>query len=266
MNSDTSVNNAADAGQPAETPPDISLWSRLFNVLAAPAEVFDQVKASRPCTANWLVPAILFVLVGWVGTVLVLTQPAIKEQLLDLQTKGFQKQVEKGKMTQQQADAARPQVEKFATIATLVGGIVGSAVAAFASPFWGALLIWLLGAKALKGSFSYMKAVEVAGLAQMVDVLGGIVKTLLILVMANLFAGANALLFLKDIAPETTLFSVLAALDLFAFWLIVVRAIGMSRLSGAGLGVCLVWMLSMWAVFTALAVGLGAAIRAVTGG
>ena len=50
------------AAVPAAT---TSLAARMVNVLATPAEVFDEVKNAKPSTANWLVITSLFVSLGW---------------------------------------------------------------------------------------------------------------------------------------------------------------------------------------------------------
>lgn len=261
MNHDDSRTELSPAPPPPA--PTTSLWARLCNILASPSEVFDEVRSSPPSTANWLVPALLNTVVACVATVLIVSQPAIQQQLQEVQAKAIRQQVEKGKLKAEQAEAALAATQKFATIGTLVAGTAGAAIASFASPFWGGLILWLLGTKALKGRFTYLKAVEAVGLSNVVSVLMGIVKTLLILITGSLFAGANALLLTKDPDPNSTLFAVLSALDVFTFWLLAVRAIGLSRLSGAGLGVSLAWTFGVWLGFTALMLGVGVAIRAV---
>ncbi|HKI69933.1 MAG TPA: hypothetical protein VKA67_10115, partial [Verrucomicrobiae bacterium] len=53
------------ASQPAPPKPaHTSLAARLLNVFATPGDVFAEVKASGPCTANWLVPVLFSALVG----------------------------------------------------------------------------------------------------------------------------------------------------------------------------------------------------------
>ncbi len=258
--------NAGPTIPDSEPPPPTSIWARMFNVLAAPGEVFDEVKASPPRTANWLVPALLIVVIGWLSTWLIFSQPVINQQLADMQEKQLQKMVEQGKMKAEQVEAARAGMEKVGRIMKIAGGIAGPVIGAFASPFWGALLIWLVGAKILKGSFDYMKAVEVAGLSNVVSALGAVVKTLLIVVMGSIFAGVSPALFIKEFDQTNTLHGALAALDLFALWVCCVRGLGMARLSGARLGVCLAWMIGLWVAFTAFLLGVGAAARMAFGG
>jgi len=236
---------------------------RLANVYAAPGEVFDQVKASPPSTANWLTPVLIFIVVGWVGGWLVFSQASIKQQLRDIQEQAIQKQVDKGRLSQKQADSAG---EKLGNIGAVVGIAVGVPFAAFASPLLWGLIVWLVGVKVFKGNFTYMKALEVAGLANMIGVLDSIVKTLLILVMGSLFASPSLALLVKQFDPQNPLHSVLAAISVMTFWALAVKAIGLSRLSGASFGKAAVWIFGIWVAWTGLAIGIGAAFRAAFGG
>ena len=111
--------------QTGPTAPQSSLMGRLANVYAAPGEVFDQVKASPPSTANWLAPALIFILVGWLGAWLIFSQASIKQQLRDIQEQAIQKQVDKGRLSQKQADSAMQAAEKFGNIGAVVGAAVG---------------------------------------------------------------------------------------------------------------------------------------------
>ena len=252
--------------QTGPTAPQSSLMGRLANVYAAPGEVFDQVKASPPSTANWLTPVLIFIVVGWVGGWLVFSQASIKQQLRDIQEQAIQKQVDKGRLSQKQADSAMQVGEKFGSIGAVVGVAVGVPFAAFASPLLWGLMVWLVGVKVLKGNFTYMKALEVAGLANMIGVLDSIVKTLLILIMGNLFASPGLALLVKQFDPQNPLHSVLAAISVMTFWALAVKAIGLSRLSGASFGKAAVWIFVIWAAWTGLMIGIGAAFRAAFGG
>ncbi len=57
---------------PLGTPaPTTSLAGRLLNVFAAPGEVFEEVKATPPSVANWLVPVIIYAVVGAISVCMV---------------------------------------------------------------------------------------------------------------------------------------------------------------------------------------------------
>lgn len=246
--------------------PATSLAGRLMNVFAAPGEVFGEVKTSAPSVANWLVPAILFMVLSWLSAGLIFSQPAIRQQISELSTKAIDRQVEKGKLSSAQAEQARAAAEKFGGIGYKIGAVVAPIFAAFISPFWGGLILWLVGSFALKGPFPYMKAVEVAGLSNMILALGVIVKTLLILITGNLFASTSLALLVKDFDPQNTIHSLLTMVDVMVLWLLTVRSIGLARLSGASVGKSAAWVFGIWIAFTGIMIGFGAAVRAVFGG
>src|SRR5690349_19624022 len=90
-----------------------SLAGRLMNVYAAPGEVFEGLKGKLSVVSNWLVPALLFVLVGSVASFLIFSRPTIQHQLREQQTKKVDELVKSGKMSQADADRAQEMMEKF---------------------------------------------------------------------------------------------------------------------------------------------------------
>lgn len=246
-------------------PEPTSLWARLFNVLASPGEVFEEVAVSPPQAANWVVPMLLYALVSAVAMWVVYSQPALQQKQDEASARVIQRLVENGKLKPEAAAAMQSASEPKSTLKYTFGPTLGAAVTAVASPFWGALLIWLVGAKVLKGGFTYLKAVEVAGLACMVDVVGAVVRALLMLTFVSLYANASPALLLKEFDWTNQGHLALAMLDLFAIWLCVVRGLGMARLGGLKPAVCVGWLLGLYLVLSGLMMGLAALVRAVLG-
>jgi len=120
----------------------------------------------------------------------------------------------------------------------------------------------VVGAKVLKGHFSYTKAVEVVGLANMISVLDVIVKTLLIVGFGNLYASPSLVLLVRDFDPQNPLHGLLGAVNVMTFWLLLVRAIGLARLSGASLAKAAAWVFGIWVAYTGIFLGLGALVQA----
>ncbi len=201
--------------------PASSLTSRVFNVFAAPGDVFDEVRTQEPSTGNWLVPVLLACL----------------------------------KMTRQQADQALEMSEKFTgPIVMKIFGSVGAVIANFAMLFFGGLIVWLLGKWVFKARFTYLKAVEVVALAGMINVLGGIVATLLAVAMGNMAMTPGPVLLVHEFNPANKLHVFLSQLNLFMLWYVAVMALGLARLSGASFAKAASWLYGIWAVFVAVAV------------
>jgi len=243
--------------------PEMTLAARLANVIAAPGEVFESVKRRPTSNANWLVPAVLIILLSWFSAVVIFSQDSVKQQLNDMTEKAVERGVASHKMTQEQADKARELGQKWAAISYKIGAVAAPVVVSFALPFWWGLWLWLAGAKALQGGFSYMKAVELVGLSNMILVLDVIVRTLLIVVTGNLFAAPSLVLLVKDFDPQNTIHTLLALVNGMIFWVLVVRTIGLARFSRVSFVKAAVWVFGMWFIQTAALFGFGEMMKMV---
>jgi hypothetical protein len=242
---------------PAPVP--MSLAGRLFNVFATPGEVFDSVKSAPLSMTNCILPAVLLVFVSWIGLAVVMSQPAIKQQMTELTDKILDKQIKKAGIPADKAE----QMREFAQLQSKIGMAVGPIVVAFATPFIWGLIVWLGGAKVMKGGFGYLKAVEVMGLTNMIVILEAIIKFLLIIYTGNLMASPSLMLLVKDYNPENTVHGLLALANIMTLWLLCVRAIGLSRLSGASMVKSGLWVFGIWIAYMTVYTGLGIAGRAV---
>jgi hypothetical protein len=220
--------------QPA-TPklPAMSLMARLTNVFAGPGEVFDDVKPSSPTATNWLVPALLFALVGVISCIITFSQPAIIQQIREQQAKKMDEMVKSGKMTQEQADKGAAVAEKFMgpTVLTIFGSVAVTIVA-FIRVLWWGLLLWLIG-KILKRPFGYAKALEIFGLGSMITVLGAVVGILLAVMLGRMIATPSLVLLVKDFDITRKTHLLLGTVNLFYFWQVGVLSVGVARITGA---------------------------------
>ncbi|HEY5910464.1 MAG TPA: YIP1 family protein [Verrucomicrobiae bacterium] len=238
-----------------------SLAARLLNVFAIPGDVFEEVKNSAMCTANWLVPALLLIVVGCIGASLVYSQPAIQQQVREMQDKVMDKLVEKGRLTKEQADQQR----EAGAVSSRIGAYIGPVFYALASPFWWGFLVWLLGTKVLKGSFPFMKAVEVVGLGNAIAILGSVVTTLLMVSLGSLGATPSPALLVKDYDPQKTSQALLQLPNVITLWLLAVRSIGLAKLGGTRFVPAAVWVFGLWVLQTSVLLGIGLAMKAMLG-
>lgn len=250
---------------PQQETPKTSLSARIFNVFATPSEVFEEVRTSPPCNANWVTPAVIAVVVGWLATALIFSQESIRHQLTEMTEQAIEKQIAKTKPSEQQAEQMRAASVKIAGISQKIGAYAMAPIMAFASPFiWGSFL-WLAGNKALKGRFTYMQAVEVVGLGNMVGVLDSIIKTLLIVSMGNMFASTSLLMLVKEYNPENPVHNLLAMVNIMTFWLLGVRSVGLARLSGTSFVKSAACVFGIWLSYTGFFFGLGTLAQVVFG-
>jgi hypothetical protein len=244
----------------------MSLGARLTNVVAAPGELFDYLRHAKESVANWLVPALIYMVVGWACSTLVFSQDWVKPQIIQIQEEGIQKQIEAGKMTEEQAEQARPYLEKYGTIGPMIAGYAGPVVLGLAGPFLWGLILWLVGAKVLKGQFSYMKAVEVAGLTALIAALGSVVKTLLILIQGNIMASASAMILIGDFDPNNPLHAAAGWLDVMMIWSLTIKAMGIARVAGCSFTRVALWVYGLYVTFAAVVVALSVLVQRLGGG
>ena len=225
--------------------PPMAPGARLVNVFVAPGEVFEAVKAGPSSTANWLVPVLLMCLVGIVATFVVFSQPSIMQQMKEQQARGLEKRLEK--LPKEQRDQIREIAEKWTSPALIkTVGSAGAVVRSFGWLFFMAVIVWLLGARLFKGSFTYMQAVEVCGLAGMISVLGGVIWMLLAVVMGSPLATPGPVLLVGEISPSNLGHLLLSGLNVVTIWYVGVLAIGLAKLSGASAAKAVVWLYSLW--------------------
>jgi hypothetical protein len=252
-----------DTPPPAPETPASSLPARLMNIVAAPGDVFDEIKPRPVAAANWLVPTLLLAVLGILSALWIGSQESIKRQQLEMQDAVFQKLVDSGKMTQAQADQARQGGEASAGIKKVISAAAAPVITLLAL-FWSALIVWL-GSFVLRQRFGYLRAVEIVGLAGMISVLGLIVKSLLIVMLGSLFAGPTPALLLKKFDPMNTWHGVLAALDVFALWAMAVQAYGLAKLTGASYGKAAAWVFGIWLLIAGGMFGVGLVFRKAMG-
>jgi len=226
----------------------MSLAARLLNVFAIPGEVFEVVKASRVAVGNWLLPMLFSAMVLALTAIVISSGPVVQKQMrerLDQQAKALDQAVKAGKL--KQADVDRTMAFSRAIIAppvlpVLVGMV--AAVIGVARVFWWAFVLWLLGRLFLRVRLRYVKTLEVAGLALMISVLGEGVTLLLMVNLPKLFAAPGLALAISDFDPLRKTPLLLAAANVFSFWLIGVLAVGLARLARTPI------LRAAWFVFT----------------
>ena len=219
----------------APQPPAMSFAARLLNVFAIPGEVFEGVRTSRFCVGNWLLPAVLSAVVGVFTVIVIFSQPSIQRQvsgMVEQQAKALEQQVKAGKVTQAEANQVQAVTRRFADPATLmILGGMAAVLFGVARVFWWAFLLWLLGRRFLKVQLGYLKMLEVAGLALMISVLGGVVTLLLTINLSKVLATPSLALVVPDFDATRKGHLMLGAANVFSFWLVGVLSVGLAKLA-----------------------------------
>ncbi len=243
---------------PPATAPTTSLAGRLLNVFAAPGEVFDEIKAAPSSVTNWLVPVIIYSVVGVISVCIMFAQPAIQQTVHDQQVKTMDQQVQQGKMTQAQEDQALQILDKFMGPKMLAAlGSVGMVIYSCVSLFGWALVLWLLGRWVLKTQLAYMKILEVVGLSSIIIVLGMVIGTLLAVILGRLYVGPSLALLVSNFDPKNRGHLLLGAANVIYLWHTGVLAIGLAKLSGGSISKVFAVVFGFWVLIELLLIAIG---------
>src|SRR4051794_24774663 len=109
-----------------------SALSRMFNVLPAPGEVFQEIKEQPVRHSNWLIPACVWTAFGIAAVVLMFSIESFRYEIRKQQEKEILRQMERGKIPREQGQAfIDPPPAWMRTAAEIsMGGVI--VVAAFA--------------------------------------------------------------------------------------------------------------------------------------
>ena len=227
-----------------------SLMELLTNVIVSPSEAFDEIKGVAVNANNWMLPLALAILAGIVFSVTVFSQEGVIENMLAAQEAQFEKRVENGQMTEQEAEQARKGMETFMNPKLLMA--VSAAASIFFTPMVWAVLAFLFHWIVRIGSKSHIpfsKCFEVIGLASVVSVLGILVNMLLVMLTGNVAMSLSLALAFENYDPTNSTHALAAEVDVMRFWYIAVLSIAWSRLTNHPVASCATWILGSWIAF-----------------
>jgi hypothetical protein len=237
----------------------MSFTDAMVNVFASPGEVFENVRQTPVTHKTWVVPTVLLVIIGALLAFVIMSNPAVSEQYRQQSKaqmeKQFDKQVQEGKMTQEQADRARAQAEQFSTpTMMIIWGLVVAVIGPFVILFFLGLVYWLLGKTVMKATTPFFKTVEVVGLTFYINILESIVTVILIFGLGNAFATPSLALFIPNFSPDNRLDMLAGSANIFTFWILGVVSIGLSRVFQKDFPKVLILVVALWVLWTLLKV------------
>ncbi len=232
-----------------------SFMSRAANAFMSPGELYTEIAATPVQSTSWVIPYIIAMIVGILMTVAIFSNDSLKEQALRPQQEEMQKQVESGKMTQQQADQASA-VMSGKTV--MVFGIAGVVVIVSAAMFLIPLVLMVVGKLAFKCSASYQKFLEMYGIATLIAALGAIISLLMMYSMDSMYAQPGGAFFLRDsFDRHNFVHGVLASMNIFTIWQTAVVGIGLSKLAGKSTGSGMAVTFGLWLAWVLVASSMG---------
>lgn len=247
-----------DNQEPSLSQEDSSLGTTIANVFASPSEAYQGLATAPPKATHWVLPMILMAVLGVLFVYFIFTNEAIKTQIYDMQAQQFDQAVADGRMTQQQADQVRDQMQQTGIGLFMVFGSLPILIFTAAYFFLGALFLWLAVKIAWKSPLKYGKFLEAYGIASWIGVLGTLVTMGMVLGMSSMFFTPSlGLLFADTYNPMDTMHKFASAFNVFSVWQAVVTGIGLSSLAGKPTGSGIVIAVVLWLIWVAIGVPLG---------
>lgn len=246
------MTTTVDATQPAPAPATKNSFQRMAGALFAPAETFADI-ARRP---DVLVPLLLFIAIGYVAVFLSFRH-------MDFDAVLAQQHEMMKKQNPNVSDADFERVAGFTKammkVTQFVAPIIGAA-------WWAILALILFGAFRIMGAdLGYKQAFSATLYAWMPLILFSIVSTIVIVLRNDLIdpttmptlVKSNPA-FLVDMKEQPVLFALLASLDLFTIWTIVLLIFGFAAASKFSRAKSAAIIVSLWIVMLVIRIGFAA--------
>ena len=231
---------------------EIGLINRMIRLFYAPKETFESLARKRSA-ADWLVPAILNVVVATIAAVLIL--PFTTEFNLEAMQQRMQGI----------SDEERKIVEQYRTQGVMQAStLIVTPIVLFIFIFLFAALCLLVG-KLLGGLLSYGQVLTIVVYAGLIGIPQHIVKTLLILTTKTPIVQIGLGMFLPEEALRSFSGHLLSLIDPFVVWSVVITGLGLSIVGQldrskayAGVSVIMIVWLSFAAVLGNISQPFGA--------
>ena len=255
MNEYQEENNPNSLSDRSPSPEALSLSDKFVGILTEPSSTFAHIRATGPRTVDWLIPVLLMSIILGLSMFVRFSNPETAAQMMQQQEVAIQKQVDEGKMTQEQADQVHQQMAQFAGFTRVfasLGAVLGYAVVFFIL----CLLYWLLVRFVMKGEVTFSFILSVVGLAAFITAIDQIIALLLMVLTNNAFANLSpALLFGGD--PQSMSFRILLILAPLAVWAQYVIGVGFAKVANISVTKGMIAAFLVWGLFASLTVFTG---------
>jgi len=249
--------------EPKQEIQDLSHTDKIVGVISEPQNLFSKLVFFPTKATDWILPLLALIIVGIVSTFIYMSNPEIKYEMQQQQKKAMQEQfdkmVESGQMTREQADE---QLDK--TMAMFGNGTMMQLFSAIGILIM--MLLWffvittiafLTARFVLKGDGTYAQAMTAMGLPIYISVLQGIILVVAGLLMGKILTGINPAS-LMDMDLKTLPGFLLSRLDVFSIWFYVVVGIAFARMFKSNdTKKYVITSLVVWLVFMFIIFGLG---------
>lgn len=241
---------------------ELSHTDKIVGVISEPSNLFSKLSFFPVRTTDWILPLLAMIIVSIAATIIYMSNPEIKLQMQQQQQKAMQEQfdkmVENGQMTRQQADE---QLEKTSQMMnnpmfTLLFPSIGIFIITIIWFFVITTIAFMIAKFALKGDGGFTLAMSAMGLPLYISVLQTIILIILGLLMGKMLTGLNPAS-LTGMDVKTFPGFLLSRLDVFSIWFYVVVGIAFAKMfKSDNVKKYVITSVGVWLVFMFVIFGL----------
>lgn len=249
--------------QSANENQELSHTDKIVGVISEPTNLFSKLAFFNTKVTDWLLPLFALIVVAIAATFIYMSNPEIKLEMQQQQEKAmreqFDKMVESGQMTREQAD------EQIDNTMEMMGGSgmmqvfssIGILVVMLIWFFVFTTIAFLIAKFILKGDGSYSQAMTAMGLPLYINVLQSVILIIAGMLMGKMLTGLNpAALTGMDIKSLPGF--LLSRLDIFSIWFYVVVGIAFAKMfKSDNVKKYIFTSIGVWLVFMFIIYGLG---------
>lgn len=241
---------------------ELSHTDKIVGVLSEPLNLFSKLSLVNVKVTDWLLPLLALMVVAIITTFVYMSNPEIRLEMQQQQKKAMQEQfdkmVESGQMTREQADEQLDRTSEMMSnpMFIYVFPTIGIVVMTLLWFFVITTLAFLIAKFALKGNGGYSQAMSSMGLPLYISVVGGIVIIILALIMGKMVTGVNPAA-LTGMDVKTLPGFLLSRLDVFSIWYYVVVGIAFAKMfKSDDVKKYVITSLAVWLIFMFITFGL----------
>jgi hypothetical protein len=232
---------------------------KIVGLFTEPVKTFSKMSKYPPKTVDWMIPILIVIVITILSQIVLMNNPVIKHAIMEKNIakieKQFKQMVDKGQLSQAQADeqldTIRERMEKGGAL-QLIGVIVGIPIVSFIFFFLVSGVLLIIAKYILRGDGTYKSAMAAYGLPFYVTALQIVIMVIAALVMNKFLTGVSvADLMSSD--KSSFLGFILGKLDIFSIWFYVLVGIGLAKMfKSDNISKYITASLGMWIGFSLL--------------
>jgi hypothetical protein len=203
---------------------------KLVGVFSEPAPTFETMSKFPAKATDWVLPLLLMIVIAIASNVIMMNNPIIQQEMVEKRQEAVKEMVEKGELTQEQADQQMERVRQFmgSSASTIIQGI-SIAIFSFITLLIVAGVFHLISKFGLKGEGTYSGSLVAYGLPYYIVVVQLIVMVIIALLTDKFMMGTSVTDFV-GITRDSFAGFILSKADPFSIWFYAVVSIGLAKM------------------------------------